>query len=641
MDEGAAERASQRGRPLAGGGGYLDKGALLDGRYLIREEIGRGGMSIIYAALDRELDATVAVKLLVPPPAAAQIARERMRREVQAVRGLRHPSIVRVFDVLEDGHWTFIIMELIEGSDLQNLVARRGPLSPDDVTRIGIEIAEALNFAHRHGVLHRDVKPHNLLLDAEGRPFLTDFGSARIEGRSTLTQTGGAIGTLCYMAPEVLNGQRADARSDVFSLGMTLYYALCAKLPNGASPHLPAAPAPDGHHPRDSNPAVPEWLDCVVADSTRSDPSLRYQTAASLAEYLGAPSVEGALAVAHAELRPDRCLVCAQPEPLGLVVCPQCAAGSTSPSDPFVAAVPAANRRLVRERIDVLALLAPSAPIAQLRELALGRKPLLRVPEAHATDVLGELSRRGIEARALTSAQTWDLVPRSLKVLVLGVLACGWLAPVSNGLWLGAVGTLTAAVMIACALRLAGRPLIDPEQSRSTLPGHLESGVVSVLCELAPGPARSLLADIVCLGRNCLSGLEDQPVLTAQVSQLVGVACTAAKELDWLDRSLARLAEQRKRVGDVPQRWIHELGRCERARDGLVQRLLESSAALGLARGTGNGSAEGLEEQLAELTREIEAEVAIQAEAAKEVAEFVDGASFGDALGGEIQRNSG
>ena len=156
---------------------------MLAGRYEIVRELGRGGYSVVYLAHDRAVGAEVAVKLLVPPPAAAQLARERMRREVQAVRGLSHANIVAVYDFVEDGPWSFIVMEYVAGPDLQVRVRERGPLEADQAVRLGRDIAAALTAAHRRGILHRDVKPPNVLLEPDGRARLTDFGSARLDGQ--------------------------------------------------------------------------------------------------------------------------------------------------------------------------------------------------------------------------------------------------------------------------------------------------------------------------------------------------------------------------------------------------------------------------------------------------------------------------
>ena len=255
---------------------YLQSGSLLLARYEILGEIGRGGYSVVYRARDNELGAEVAIKLLVPPPAMAQLARERMRREVLAARRLSHANIVAVHDFAEEGQWSFMVMEYVAGPDLAVRVRERGPLAPDDAARLGQEMSSALSAGHRHGVLHRDVKPQNILLDPDGRARLTDFGSARLDGQTTVTATGAAVGTLDYMAPEVFKGQRGDARSDLYSLGLTLYLGLTGRLPQRASPHLPPSPVAEGFRPGQIRPEIPAWLDATVARMTAARPADRF-----------------------------------------------------------------------------------------------------------------------------------------------------------------------------------------------------------------------------------------------------------------------------------------------------------------------------------------------------------------------------
>jgi hypothetical protein len=267
-------------------GAYLDTGELLASRYEIGREIGRGGYSVVYAATDRTIGANVAIKLLVPPPLVAQLARERLRREVEAVRTLAHPNIVAVYDLIDDNGRSCVVMELIDGIDLAVRVATRGPLGGDETVAMGIGIADALETAHRHGVLHRDVKPQNILLARDGRARLTDFGSAKLESQATVTQTGAFVGTVGYTAPEVIAGQRADARADVYGLGATLYFALAGALPSRPSPHLPPTPSADGHHPGAVRADIPEWLDAIVARMTAADPSQRYPSVSTVADAL-------------------------------------------------------------------------------------------------------------------------------------------------------------------------------------------------------------------------------------------------------------------------------------------------------------------------------------------------------------------
>ncbi|HET7380848.1 MAG TPA: serine/threonine-protein kinase, partial [Gaiellales bacterium] len=274
---------------------YLPNGTLLQDRYEILGEIGRGGYSVVYRARDRRVGSEVAIKLLMPPPAAARLARERLRREVQAVRRVSHPGIVQVFDVAEDGPWGFVVMEYVAGPDLAVRIRERGPLDAGSVALLGREVADALAVAHRRGILHRDVKPQNILLAPDGRARLTDFGSARLAGQATLTQTGGLVGTIDYAAPEVLAGARADARSEVYSLGVTLFYALTGALPPRAG--RGAAHTPDGgHHPQSRRADVPAWLDQAVARATAADPAERFPSAGLFAAALD-PHAEVDLAV--------------------------------------------------------------------------------------------------------------------------------------------------------------------------------------------------------------------------------------------------------------------------------------------------------------------------------------------------------
>src|SRR3989475_3203360 len=238
---------------------YLAAGVVLAGRYEIAEEIGRGGYSVVYRARDRRVGSDVAISLLVPPPAAARLARERLRREVQAVRTLSHPNIVAIYDVIDEGPWSFVVMEYVAGLDLAVRVRQRGPLDADTAARIGGEIAAALDAAHRAGILHRDVKPQNILLAPDGRARLTDFGAAKLAGQETVTQTGGLVGTVAYAAPELLAGLRGDARADGDALGGTLYYALTGEMP---PPPLSTSPLRvEGHRPRSRRPDLPSWID--------------------------------------------------------------------------------------------------------------------------------------------------------------------------------------------------------------------------------------------------------------------------------------------------------------------------------------------------------------------------------------------
>ena len=264
----------------------LAAGRRLIGRYRIVREIGRGGSSVVYEADDVTVGTPVALKLLVASPLGQAEAKERLRREVEAVRGLRHPGIVGLHDFLEADGLAFVVMDLIDGEDLARRIAAAGPLEPARAIELALEAASALAAAHRAGILHRDIKPANILLDRAGHAHLADFGAARLDGQASMTRTGSVVGTVAYLAPEVWQGGRADPRADIYALGVTLYEALTGSLPPRLSPHLPPTPEPGGFRPSAARGGLAPWLDEVVANATTANPRLRFPTAEAFAEAL-------------------------------------------------------------------------------------------------------------------------------------------------------------------------------------------------------------------------------------------------------------------------------------------------------------------------------------------------------------------
>ncbi|GLZ05442.1 hypothetical protein Acsp03_29080 [Actinomadura sp. NBRC 104412] len=205
-------------------------------RYRLLAELGRGGMGIVWRARDEILDREVAVKEVLMPAGLTEAERaamaQRSVREARSAARLSHPGVVTVFDVVVEEARPWVVMELVRGDSLNQVIRREGPLPPDRVARIGLQLLGALGAAHAAGILHRDVKPGNVLLEGPGdRAVLTDFGIAVIEGEATLTQDGSVLGSPAYIAPERMRGGRASPESDLWALGATLYAAVEGRAP--------------------------------------------------------------------------------------------------------------------------------------------------------------------------------------------------------------------------------------------------------------------------------------------------------------------------------------------------------------------------------------------------------------------------
>ena len=256
------------------------------GRYKLTHLIARGGMAQVYRAMDLQLDRPVALKVLFPELSIDRTFVERFRREAQAAANLSHPNIVPVFDWGEDDGAYFIVMEYVDGRPLSGVLRDPQPVPPRQIASIGAGVAAALGFAHRHGVVHRDVKPGNVLITPDGDVKVTDFGIARaVNTEESLTQTGAVMGTAAYFSPEQAEGKGVDARSDIYSLGVVLYEMATGRPPfTGDSPvavaskHVRDQPA----LPRVVNPAVPPALEAVIMKAMAKDPAERYGSAEEL-----------------------------------------------------------------------------------------------------------------------------------------------------------------------------------------------------------------------------------------------------------------------------------------------------------------------------------------------------------------------
>src|SRR5215207_6132334 len=286
-------------------------GEVIAGRYELQELVGTGGMSNVYRAHDRLLERTVALKLLHDRYSDDDEYVERFRREARAAARLSHPDIVTVIDRGERDGRQFIVFEHVEGETLKDVVMRSGPLPVKRVIELGLHIARALAFAHSHDLIHRDVKPQNVLLDGDGRAKLTDFGIVRSLGIEEATTTGTVVGTSHYIAPEQARGEPVDGQSDVYSLGAVLYEMLTGEVPFPGDNFVTVAlrhmhdPVPNLLERR---PDAPSLLAAVVERALQKDPHDRFETmdefggalAACLAQHDPEPEAATTLTLAGA-----------------------------------------------------------------------------------------------------------------------------------------------------------------------------------------------------------------------------------------------------------------------------------------------------------------------------------------------------
>jgi len=290
------------------------------GRYEILADLGKGAMGVVYRALDPMLNRTVAVKTI--NMALEQDEREdyeaRFYQEAKAAGGLNHPNIVTVYDIGKSGNIAYMAMELLEGRELKGLMVPDRPLPVAQAINIAAQIAEGLGYAHEHDVVHRDVKPANIMIVRDGLVKITDFGIARMRSAEVRTQTGVVLGSPRYMSPEQVTGKRAEPRSDLFSLGVILYEMVTGKSPFVGEDVssimfqiLNFVPPP----PSSLNPEAPEMLDFIVAKALAKSPADRYSDAREMARDLRECRNRAAAAGSAAARAPKPAQASFDPEP--------------------------------------------------------------------------------------------------------------------------------------------------------------------------------------------------------------------------------------------------------------------------------------------------------------------------------------
>ena len=267
----------------------LEIGEILGGRYEILKRIGSGGMADVYMAKDQKLNRKVAVKVLKREYVDDEKFLKKFQREAQAIASLTHPNIVNIYDVGAENGINYIVMELVGGITLKEYIKKKGCISPQETVDISIQIASALSHAHNHHIIHRDIKPQNILISEDGMIKVTDFGIAKAANSNTVTSTATAIGSVHYISPEQAKGRFCDEKSDIYSLGITMYEMVTGKVPfdheNGvtiALMHLQNDIVP----PSEIKDGIPDSLEKIILKCVMKKPEERYQTAEELIEDL-------------------------------------------------------------------------------------------------------------------------------------------------------------------------------------------------------------------------------------------------------------------------------------------------------------------------------------------------------------------
>ncbi|HLI28442.1 MAG TPA: protein kinase [Chloroflexota bacterium] len=365
----------------------IDVGSVLAGRYQLQARVGMGGMAVVYDGQDLLLGRRVAVKLPQPALANDPAFRARFANEARAAAALAHPNVVAVYDVGEEAGTPFLVMEFVEGESLRERLQREGPLPSAEIVRIGAAVADALAAAHERGLIHRDVKPANILLTPDGRVRLADFGIALALGADSATRTGTLFGSIHYLAPELIRGEAATPAADIYALGVVLYEMATGRVPyTGDNPlaiaiqHVETAPTP----PSRLAPGLPAGLEAVIVRALDKQPAARFPSAAALAAALRAlPEAAGPAAPGRTQPLSAEELARARPAAAGAVAPgPQATQpwgwGARGPS-PWTQGVPPAS-----ERTQVL----PVQPLPAAQAPPWGPRPAPMYPSARWPVVL-------------------------------------------------------------------------------------------------------------------------------------------------------------------------------------------------------------------------------------------------------------
>ena len=569
----------------------------LTGRYSLERELRRGGMGIVYLARDVALDRPVAIKLLPPSLSADPEYRARFLREARTAAGLSHPNIVPIHLVEEKDSLVFFVMAFVDGESLGDQVRRAGPLKAADVARLVQEVAWALAYAHGRGVIHRDIKPDNIMLDrGSGRAMVTDFGIARVTSSATMSQQGEVLGTLAYMSPEQAGaGTAIDGRADLYSLGVTAFFALTGRLPfDSNDPSVLAAmhlsePAPPV---RSVSNLVPARLAEAVDRCLAKDPATRFASGEALAEAIAnaqltrreiAPSVREFLSAAKNGL-------------VQAVIVGMMWLGAAAVSESFGSIV----LQVMLVAITPLILIHPFLVARGVLRAGLDQND---VAEAVASGSTARDANIEYELARAQMLSRWLSTPVSRLVFGAALIPMFFLFPgifadfVEAGVSFKALGILFYLALYACGVEVFFLGMaLAPKLTVATLTRGTPENA-SFLKKLWAGTIGRLVFKIAGIG---LKNPKSLPVPdSAPTEVLLGRA--AADLFEHLS------ADERARLGDVPdviRRLEHAATGLRGRRDDLIKALADVGGA------SGSGRREQLVVELEEARTAVESRLA-------------------------------
>src|SRR5215210_813773 len=529
-------------------GRRLQPGDLLAGRYRLGEEVGRGGMGVVYRAQDEQLGICVALKILRPELAGDPQLAERFRRELVAARQVSHRNAVRIHDIGQDGDLLFLTMDFVEGPSLQALLRREKRLPPERAASIARQLALALEAAHEAGIVHRDLKPGNVLIEPTGRACITDFGLARSPGPHDLTRTGMIVGTPAYLSPEQARGELLDARSDLYSLGLLLFEMLDGQIP---------VPNETGtlRDLRKLDSVRPFYLLAIVRRLLEPDPARRFQSAGEVVAALDRrrapfrvtdrPLLTAALALvvltvlASWVIFPRRGLAPAAPPEAPLTTSSPAALRDYSQAMGHLlrredaAAVPALERAVTLDPGFTAAWIG----LARARSSVGQSRAALEAARRAVASLASQSSRSSWEARALEARLRGE--PQAAREILSELIA-------------RAPGDTEARVDLAEACGEAGDLNAAIEQLRivvAAAPDHPRAWFLLAKQAILAGDSRRA-ADEYLVRALAIQDRLGSDAGRAEVHNAFGVAYNNLGELDEAAESYKQAAEIRRRIGD-------------------------------------------------------------------------------------------